>query len=461
MAQPSNADLEKALQDLKLNNIYETFFVKNKTSQFDSLCSTLSSHEKKYAGVKELCSKLVLFSEKIAEHKNATERINYCTYLPYWLYGEVGKIYKEKPSEQFGKIPFVKDLIKAREEANKKIPNFKCTSHFDEKASLDELIKRKISYIYLNKYDEIKQNVNANTKDKCNSYVTYLNYIDSLYKKYKNSDCNVSFFTPTPKYADCSYSAKYDPKDLIYKANQCKAKATGSSDTSFFAFLLGDSSPRQSANVKGAPTQAQARVANVDTKVSGTGKSLSADGSQRDKETKGLAGITVGGDGSRGLSSSTRSSGLESSVNKGGSARPGVEATRRDTALTGVGVPGQGVHTVREYASATSSDSAPAIITVPPSTLETVNEQSDSNYIRNIVMAVAIVGTILFLIIYNRSSGLKSRFPKRKRKKKIFEHNYYEEYEKELARYESENESLDSQSDRYYLNYQSDQNSYY
>ncbi|KNA00881.1 hypothetical protein PVNG_06131 [Plasmodium vivax North Korean] len=52
------------------------------------------------------------------------------------------------------------------------------------------------------------------------------------------------------------------------------------------------------------------------------------------------------------------------------------------------------------------------------------------------------------------SSGLKSRFPKRKRKKKIFEHNYYEEYEKELAKYESENESLDSQSDRYYLNYQ-------
>ncbi|KMZ79452.1 variable surface protein Vir12 [Plasmodium vivax India VII] len=447
MAQPSNADLEKALQDLKLNNIYETFFVKNKTSQFDSLCSTLSSYEQKYAGVKELCSKLVLFSEKIAEHQNATERSNYCTYLPYWLYGEVGKIYKEKPSENFGKIPFVKDLIKAREETNKKISKSKCISYLDENVSLDELINRKISYIYLKKYDEIKQNVNANTKDKCNSYVTYLNYIDSLYKKYKNSDCKALFFTPI--YADCSYSAKYDPKDLISKANQCKAKATGSSDTSFFGFFLGGSPPRQSANAKGAPTEAQARVANVDTRVSGTGKSLSADGPQRDKETKGLAGITVGGDGSRGLSSSTRSSGLESSVNKGGSARPGVEATRRDTALTGVGVPGQGVHTVREYASETSSDAAPAIITIPPSTLETVNEQSDSNYIRNIVMAAAI------------SSGLKSRFPKRKRKKKIFEHNYYEEYEKELARYESENESLDSQSDRYYLNYQSDQNSYY
>ncbi|VUZ99821.1 PIR protein, partial [Plasmodium vivax] len=52
------------------------------------------------------------------------------------------------------------------------------------------------------------------------------------------------------------------------------------------------------------------------------------------------------------------------------------------------------------------------------------------------------------------SSGLKSRFPKRKRKKKIFEHNYYEEYEKELAKYDSEDRSLASEDDRYYLNYQ-------
>ncbi|SCA82200.1 Plasmodium vivax Vir protein, putative [Plasmodium vivax] len=76
-------------------------------------------------------------------------------------------------------------------------------------------------------------------------------------------------------------------------------------------------------------------------------------------------------------------------------------------------------------------------------------------------MGVAIIGTIFFLFYYNMSSGLKSRFPKRKRKKKIFEHNYYEEYEKELEKYESENESLDSQSDRYYLNYQPEGDSIY
>ncbi|CAG9481941.1 unnamed protein product [Plasmodium vivax] len=89
-----------------------------------------------------------------------------------------------------------------------------------------------------------------------------------------------------------------------------------------------------------------------------------------------------------------------------------------------------------------------------PSTLESASDKMDSNFIRDIIMGVAVIGTILFLFFYNMSSGLKSRFPKRKRKKKIFEHNYYEEYEKELERDGSEDMSLYSEDDRYYLNYQ-------
>ncbi|KMZ91966.1 hypothetical protein PVMG_06084 [Plasmodium vivax Mauritania I] len=77
-----------------------------------------------------------------------------------------------------------------------------------------------------------------------------------------------------------------------------------------------------------------------------------------------------------------------------------------------------------------------------------------SNFIRNIIMGTAILGTIFFLFYYNLSSRLKSNFPKRKRKKKIFEHNYYEEYEKEFEKYDSEDMSLASEDDRYYLNYQ-------
>ncbi|SCA59672.1 Plasmodium vivax Vir protein, putative [Plasmodium vivax] len=89
-----------------------------------------------------------------------------------------------------------------------------------------------------------------------------------------------------------------------------------------------------------------------------------------------------------------------------------------------------------------------------PSTSGTVNEKLDSIFYRNIIMGVAILGTIFFLFYYNMSSGLKCSSPIKERKKKKLKHNYYEEYEKEFEKYGSEDMSLDSEEDRYYLNYQ-------
>ncbi|CAI7724126.1 Plasmodium vivax Vir protein, putative [Plasmodium vivax] len=91
---------------------------------------------------------------------------------------------------------------------------------------------------------------------------------------------------------------------------------------------------------------------------------------------------------------------------------------------------------VPPYTSGIRTDTIPVPIVDSPDTLESVSDKVDSNIYRNIIMAAAILGTIFFLFYYNMTSGLKSRFPKRKRKKKIFEHNYYEEYEKELAKYD-------------------------
>ncbi|SCA83346.1 Plasmodium vivax Vir protein, putative [Plasmodium vivax] len=142
---------------------------------------------------------------------------------------------------------------------------------------------------------------------------------------------------------------------------------------------------------------------------------------------------------------------------KAGAALPGPVSTLRTKEVFSPApkdIPGKGALAVPSYNSGIRTDTVPAPIVDSPVPSEGVSDKLDSNFYRNIIMAAAIIGTIFFLFYYNMSSGLKSRFPKRKRKKKIFEHNYYEEYEKELARYESENESLDSQSDRYYLNYQ-------
>ncbi|SCA83507.1 Plasmodium vivax Vir protein, putative [Plasmodium vivax] len=176
----------------------------------------------------------------------------------------------------------------------------------------------------------------------------------------------------------------------------------------------------------------------------------------------------VSGDRSKGLSSSS------SLVTAGGLPRLAAEATVRNNAVAGAGLSNQvatlqprvtlsspvgGSHVQNALAAVPATlqirDSIVPVPTVDsPDSLESATDKVDSNFYRNIIMAAAILGTIFFLFYYNMSSGLKSRFPKRKRKKKIFEHNYYEEYEKELAKYDSENDSLDSQSDRYYLNYQ-------
>ncbi|KMZ99853.1 hypothetical protein PVNG_04130 [Plasmodium vivax North Korean] len=102
-----------------------------------------------------------------------------------------------------------------------------------------------------------------------------------------------------------------------------------------------------------------------------------------------------------------------------------------------------------------------ATITDVPGSSETLYDKLDSNTVKNIIMAAAVLGIIFFLFYYNRSSRIESSIKPKKRKKKAFEHNYYEEYEKELARYEPDNESLDSLEDRYYLTYQPDQDSYY
>ncbi|EDL42724.1 variable surface protein Vir12-related [Plasmodium vivax] len=125
------------------------------------------------------------------------------------------------------------------------------------------------------------------------------------------------------------------------------------------------------------------------------------------------------------------------------------------------GSPGYGLQAVSSNNLNIGGDSPPATITDVPGTSETLYDKLDSNTVKNIVMAAAVLGIIFFLFYYNRSSRIESSIKPKKRKNKAFEHNYYEEYEKELARYESDNESLDSLDDRYYLTYQPDQDSHY
>ncbi|KNA02217.1 hypothetical protein PVNG_05540 [Plasmodium vivax North Korean] len=123
---------------------------------------------------------------------------------------------------------------------------------------------------------------------------------------------------------------------------------------------------------------------------------------------------------------------------------------------------GETVHAAPYYTPDRAGDMVPLTNSEATSTLGTTHEELDSNFFRNVIMAIAVLGTIFFLFYYNRSSRLEPNSRKKKKKKgKIFEHNYYEEYEKELEMYGSEETFLDSETDRLYLNYHPDQDSYY
>ncbi|SCA83556.1 VIR protein [Plasmodium vivax] len=426
MSQLTKEKLDDASKPLKLNKLYEEFFSKDTISKYDSYCNDLKKYDNTHKGAKELCIKL------------------------YWLYDEIKEIYKEH-TKKFGEIPFSKELIDIANKVNKEVKPNDCTLKHEKEVTLDELIKRKFSHIYLKKYDEIKQNVDAKGKDKCNMYITYLKYIDLLHKNYKKNDCEkLYFWSPTPNYTDCSL--RHDASKLIPILNNCKDEGSkGGSKPNSGSFLFGwwGSSSAPSSSSRNVPVAG-------DVKASGVGGDKGAQGPSNN-----LAGSAV----SQGLTRSTSARVLESAVTPakvrdggtGGAALPRPVAklhTKEVLSPAPKEIPGKGALTVPSYTSGIRTDTVPVPIVDSSGPSEGVSDKVDSNFYRNIIMAAAILGTIFFLFYYNMSSGLKSRFPKRKRKKKIFEHNYYEEYEKELAKYESENESLDSQSDRYYLNYQ-------
>ncbi|VUZ99518.1 PIR protein [Plasmodium vivax] len=463
---PTRQNLEDSLKALELDKIYKDFFSKNVSPTYDKKCDVFNTLGKEKEDVKKVCSKLVHFVKKISELDKEEESAKHCKYLPHWLYDEIGAIHLDH-STNFFKIPYAQKLIDIGNTVNKEIKKKSCTLKPEYIVSLDELIKRKYMFIYYNKQSDIKNIINSQSKYDCDKYFTYLTNIKLLYDKLKNDKCKTGFwYSPLESdYFSCKGTS--DPKDLLSKAEQCKAKTSGGRGTTLFGSLFGYSSGETSVGEKGKSTGGPEKAVDLQTQKAGSSSHLLPAGSQRDRGVKEATASTGSGDRTKDLTSSTRSSGsgsLTSSPITGSSARPVAASASSVQTVTlnpkgsiipqSSGIPELGVLPVSPNTLDIRRDAVPVPIVDSPTTSEGVSDKVDSNFYRNIIMAAAILGTIFFLFYYNMSSGLKSRFPKRKRKKKIFEHNYYEEYEKELAKYDSENESLDSQSDQYYLNYQ-------
>ncbi|CAI7718360.1 PIR protein [Plasmodium vivax] len=443
------AQLENEAKKLGLDKMHDGFFSKEEKAKDDTYCNVFDKEKKNNEEAKKLCSTFVYFLEKISKEKKS-EHDKYCSYLRYWLYDKIGAMHTDH-SKKIDEKVFVNDLIEAGKKTIRDKLRITCDLPSIKDVSVNDLKYRKLSYIYLKNHDVIEKGIKSIDKSKCDTYMKYLNNINLLYKSYK-THCWTGFFGGVfgPSYADCSSSSssKYDPSKLITALNGCKDKASrGSGGSGLVSWLFGwGSSSESSSRGKDSPGPGNAKTIDA-AGEKGQGASKSSAGLTRSTTA---VGPVSSGNSARPVVAKAASGGAVNRASVSGPVAPVKPGTT--LSLQTRGIPGNGALTVPSYTSEIKSDPAP--VANSPSNLEGESDKMGSNLIRNIIMGTAILGTIFFLFYYNLFSRLKSNFPKRKRKKKIFEHNYYEEYEREYEKYDSEDRSLASEDDRYYLNYQ-------
>ncbi|CAG9480256.1 unnamed protein product [Plasmodium vivax] len=449
MAKPISAtDLENAAKALKYDTLYDSFFSESKQSKYEDHCKVFDAAGKqKDEDAKKICHKLAFFLEKIAENKKKEERDKYCNYLPYWLYGEIGKIYKGQPSTELKKIPFFNDLTSAKDNIYRHITGYKCYLPYDNSTNLDELIKRKISFIYFNKHADIKKDVAALTdKGKCEKYSTYLELINSFYKVIEKQYCgNRSWWSsPVPKYFNCDKNL--NPESLLSTAKKCAGTASGSGGGggglgifSIFGFG-GSSSSRSSGNGRGAEAQSSRNAADP----------------AKDRGKAATTGSLGGGD-SRGAAS------LGKSVNLPGSGLGTVPPNR--VGLTGAqNQAGAMLNTVGQLSNGNndglSADPGNVHTEVTGEVLDSsdifqkISQVLKSDYFRHSIVVASAVGVFIFFSYFFNSSRSGSRSNKKKKSRRKPEYNYYDPNEEVLSRYGSEYSVADSQMDDVNLSYQ-------
>ncbi|CAI7717841.1 PIR protein [Plasmodium vivax] len=406
--------LEKESKELGLNKAYDALFTGDGISKIDTECNVFKSGSKQHDGAKKLCSKLLYILENIAKNPRTPDNDKRCSYLPYWYYEQIRGIHNEH-SKKISDISFIKELIDIRKKVYNKELKYTCEILYEKDVNLDEWKKRILSYIYFKNHDDIKKISISKNRTECDKRLKYVESFMPLYTEYYEKHCrNSGFFlfsSGGTDYFRCLSS--YNPKDLLAALKKCEPPEPPKSRIS--------ASSAQVSGRAGGASQVSLAVTRGTTSLGGT---------------RGLASPVTTARGAP-------VPGPVSTLQPGKSLPPPI----------GV-ITGQGPHAAVPSTLQIRNDTGHGPTAAVPSTLESASDKIDSNFIRDIIMGVAVIGTILFLFFYNMSSGLKFSSPIKKRNKKKMKHNYYEEYEKEFEKYGSEDMSLDSEEDRYYLNYQ-------
>ncbi|KMZ77386.1 hypothetical protein PVIIG_05417 [Plasmodium vivax India VII] len=438
---------EDVIKDLQLNSLYDDFFSKTGKSTFDSACNALDKHSTNHKDLKQLCTKFVDFLEKISKLNNRSERNNHCDYLTYWLYEEIGKIYKDH-SSKINTVQFVKDLINVGSEVNnKKIKSNTCTIKTDNNVSLEDWKKRKISYIYFKRHDKIKGSVTQKNIDKCDKYFAYLDYINSFYEAYKKENCKSGLFTiySVSNYFDCS--SKYNPNDLLSKVKPCKDKKSSSNGGSIFGWFSWGSSSGTSSSKSSTGVQAPEKAVGAKNTAAAGSTLGKVQEAQRSPAGKGLEVATP-----------PKQANLEAANNPQRRAElsqiKSIDPIVQSGSLQ-IGHMSQGVKEGITLTSMTSLNTLPGMTNNSSDFMGKTYDILKSDYFRHSVVGASIIGVLVFLFYFFKETPIGSQTSKGEKKKRKPQNNYYDEYEEEeLPRYGSQQSLEESQLGDVYLSYE-------
>ncbi|KMZ76689.1 hypothetical protein PVIIG_05729 [Plasmodium vivax India VII] len=518
MALSPENNWEKNLPDLPSYKKYTELDNVNISGDDNDYCK--KSLESSEEGDKKFCNKIAKNLSILKNEKDTQKRTYNCYYFNHWLYDNIGKKYYDGNTEG-KKVKVSEKLLDFVSLANSEhilIPS--CKGNIYGKP--EEWKEEKDLHDYFENHKDIK--CNSSDKSKCEKYVNYVTYIKTLYEDKKEDCCEDDVlyeYGYCEPYFKCEN--KYNPQNLLTelkkelqelgkKAEAPRDGGTGAVEAGKAPGSGGDEREKKAQvdEVAAVTTGKESKEKLVDGKLP---KEKSADSPAQSAPEKNLpakpevtepAGAKPGGSESREETTASAKTVGEKPV--AAEAEPVKPAPAKPVAAKPAETKPPSAGPVAAESERTKAEAAKPVAVKPEGTVskdesnkkeaaeevtdevltdEVVTDEEltdeeltaedvvtettriaheglDSNFFRNVIMAIAVLGTIFFLFYYNRSSRLESSLRKKKRKKgKIFEHNYYEEYEKELAMYGSEETFLDSETDRLYLNYHPDQDSYY
>ncbi|SCA83537.1 Plasmodium vivax Vir protein, putative [Plasmodium vivax] len=511
---PENNWVE-VLQNLPLYEEYEKFDKVDIKNENSSHCNDLGNADEED---KTLCKKVVQNLSQLSALEDDKKIKNSCYYFQHWFFDNIEKKYYNgsKKGTNYAVAEKLFNIVSEFTPIFTKMTPCNC----NESGSPDVWKKEKYLHAYFENHQYIK--CSNSGKDRCEKYVNYVTYIKTLYED-KEEDCcygeELDPFGVCEHYFKCEN--RYSPENLLTELKkelqllEKKLEAGGGEET-LQAKKSEKIGPKKSGQEEKKTESAGQEKTKPENAEAGASSPKGEDGASA-KPSAEESGATQPGARTPAPATpveekpaTTIPTPPEPALVKPAPAKPVAakpketvseeksaereeveEEANEDETAEGLTVEEvtteevvaempstmqheealgsqpvesveQGVHAISSYNTEPASNAIPLTIADSTNTLGATHEEFDSNFFRNVIMAIAVLGTIFFLFYYNRSSRLESSLRKKKRKKKkIFEHNYYEEYEKELEMYGSEETFLDSETDRLYLNYHPDQDSYY